>query len=100
MKFSVKDFFSKCDHKKSLMENFMFCAVSIQIPLKYNFSAALRKSTPDVFEIFLKRQILQTRILSRIDYFIQIVSLMDSMCTTIFKTRIYQIFWVFKTRSP
>ena len=29
MKFSVKDFFSKCDHllKKSLMENFIFWAV-------------------------------------------------------------------------
>ena len=29
MKFSIKDFFSKCDHllKKSLMENFIFCAV-------------------------------------------------------------------------
>ena len=55
MKFSVKDFFSKCDHKKSLMENFIFCAVSIQIPLKYNFSAALRKSTPDVFWDFFKK---------------------------------------------
>ena len=33
MKFSVDDFFSKCDKirllKKSLMENFIFCAVSI-----------------------------------------------------------------------
>ena len=41
MKFSIKDFFSKCDQirrklwiwshllKKSLMENFMFCAVKI-----------------------------------------------------------------------
>ena len=40
MKFSIKDFFSKCDQirmkrrswshllKKSLMENFIFCAVS------------------------------------------------------------------------
>ena len=35
MKFSIKDFFSKCDQmriwsyllKKSLMENFIFCAV-------------------------------------------------------------------------
>ena len=29
MKFLIKDFFSKCDHllKKSLMENFIFCAV-------------------------------------------------------------------------
>ena len=33
MKFFVKDFFNKCDHirshllKKSLMENFIFCAV-------------------------------------------------------------------------
>ena len=41
MKFSIKDFFSKCDKipsflriwshllKKSLMENFIFCAVSV-----------------------------------------------------------------------
>ena len=41
MKFSIKDFFSKCDQthrnlriwshllKKSLMENFIFCAVSV-----------------------------------------------------------------------
>ena len=30
MKFSIKDFFSKCDHllKKSLMENFIFYAVN------------------------------------------------------------------------
>ena len=30
MKFSIKDFFSKYDHllKKSLMENFIFCAVN------------------------------------------------------------------------
>ena len=27
MKFSIKDFFSKCD----LMENFIFCAVSVQM---------------------------------------------------------------------
>ena len=29
MKFSIKDFFSKCDQirRKSLMENFIFCAV-------------------------------------------------------------------------
>ena len=36
MKFSIKDFFSKCDQirrylrkKKSLMENFIFCAVLV-----------------------------------------------------------------------
>ena len=34
MKFSIKDFFSKCDQirsllKKSLMENFISCAVSL-----------------------------------------------------------------------
>ena len=43
MKFSIKDFFSKCDQicsllriwshllKKSLMENFIFCAVNVNI---------------------------------------------------------------------
>ena len=27
MKFSIKDFFSKCDPEKTLMENFIFCIV-------------------------------------------------------------------------
>ena len=36
MKFSIKDFFGKCDqiHKKSLMENFIFCPVNPTCPLK------------------------------------------------------------------
>ena len=50
MKFSIKDFFSKCDQirsflriwshllKKSLMENFIFCAVQV---LYYNFWTAM-----------------------------------------------------------
>ena len=45
-KFSIKDFFSKCDKirwklriwshllKKSLMENFIFCAVILDIPIE------------------------------------------------------------------
>ena len=49
MKFSVKDFFSKCDQirsllgiwsrllKKSLMENFIFCAVKVGICLLLTF---------------------------------------------------------------
>ena len=47
MKFSIKDFFSKCDQirrklriwsyllKKSLMENFIFCAVFVDLTRKY-----------------------------------------------------------------
>ena len=47
MKFSIKDFFSKCDQirsfqqisshllKKSLMENFIFCAVSYFLKNQY-----------------------------------------------------------------
>ena len=47
IKFSIKDFFSKCDQisrklriwshllKKSLMENLFFCAVRIQNPIKH-----------------------------------------------------------------
>ena len=42
MKFSIKDFFSKCDHncesylqKKSLMKNFIFCAASILSVIKW-----------------------------------------------------------------
>ena len=48
MKFSIKDYFSKCDQirsflriwshllKKSLMENFIFCAVMVVIPTNNN----------------------------------------------------------------
>ena len=57
MKFSIKDFFSKCDQirsflrirshllKKSLMENFIFCTVVAGLRLRYflvNFSKILR----------------------------------------------------------
>ena len=50
MKFSIKDFFSKCDQilsklriwshilKKSFMENFIFCAVNAWITYSYNES--------------------------------------------------------------
>ena len=34
MKFSTKDFFSKCLLKKSLMGNFIFCAVSVKDSVK------------------------------------------------------------------
>ena len=54
MKFSIKDFFSKCDQirrilKKSLMENFIFCAVwtSIVAALeKLNFPGYPFKTMP------------------------------------------------------
>ena len=53
MKFSIEDFFSKCDQirsflqiwlhllQKSLMENFIFCAVYIQV--FWRFKKILRK---------------------------------------------------------
>ena len=54
MKFSIKDFFSKCDHirsllrnwshllKKSLKENFIFCAVlKLQRPILFFFLAKI-----------------------------------------------------------
>ena len=56
MKFSIKDFFSKCDQirrilriwlhllKKSLMENFTFCAVS-NILLLNTWNGPLKKNT-------------------------------------------------------
>ena len=49
MKFSVKDFFSKCDQirrelKKSLMENFFFCAVPCPI-YRSKFTHVLRKNS-------------------------------------------------------
>ena len=44
MKFSIKDFFIKCDQnrgflrkKKSLMENFIFCAVNATLLIVYFF---------------------------------------------------------------
>ena len=58
MKFSIKDFFSKCDQirrklriwshllKKSLMENFIFCAVSpIRMTFFVSFALFLSKPT-------------------------------------------------------
>ena len=53
MKFSIKDFFSKCDQirsflriwshllKKSLTENFIFCAVTVAI-LRWNLRLSLK----------------------------------------------------------
>ena len=43
MKFSINNFFSKCDRirsflKKSLMENFIFCAVSVKVGTHWRFS--------------------------------------------------------------
>ena len=51
MKFSIKDFFSKCDQirsflriwshllRKSFMENFIFCGVyGLEIPVTYSFT--------------------------------------------------------------
>ena len=69
MKFSIKDFFSKCDQirrklriwphllKKSLMENFIFCAASvcinlpISLKLKSMLSFTLRLQTLHVLYI-------------------------------------------------
>ena len=62
MKFSIKDFFSKCDKirrladllKKLLMENFIFCAVNVTCVI-YNFNSfqinipLLKKQTLEVF---------------------------------------------------
>ena len=55
MKSSIKDFFSKCEQirsfpwiwshllKKSLMENFIFCAVGITLNLELDDSCWIRK---------------------------------------------------------
>ena len=60
MKFSIEDFFSKCDQirsflriwwhllKKSLMEDLIFCAVYIEITLRHGCS------TVDLLHIFRK----------------------------------------------
>ena len=68
MKFSFKDFFSKCDQirrklqiwshilKKSLMENFIFCAVrdsSIKIVSFFVFSIILRFLSGSLITLFL-----------------------------------------------
>ena len=63
MKFSIKDFFSKCDQirsnlriwshllKKSLMENFVFCALYIHLNLgkKPSYKKLYQKCYGDVF---------------------------------------------------
>ena len=66
MKFSIKDFFSKCDQirrkmqiwsnllKKSLMENFIFCAVSAETV----FPALISRNKSDdafSFSYFIRR---------------------------------------------
>ena len=69
MKFSIKDFFRKCDQirsflliwshllKKSLMENFIFCAVSeiISISFKELFSIRILVDQLIIFESFLSQ---------------------------------------------
>ena len=65
MKFSIKDFFSKCDQnrrklwiwsnllKKSLMENFIFCTVSV-FPTGINLFKINIRNTRTICEICLK----------------------------------------------
>ena len=65
MKFSIKDFFSKCDQnrrklwiwsnllKKSLMENFIFCTVSV-FPTGINLFKINIRNTRTIYEICLK----------------------------------------------
>ena len=66
MKFSIKDFFIKCDQlriflriwlhllKKSLMENFIFCAVPDAIFLHYSCILALHRQLTKTLNQFLK----------------------------------------------
>ena len=65
VKFSIKDFFSKCDKirsfprirshllKKSLMENFFFCAVGGPVVHVANFSVN-STGCPGKFQMFLE----------------------------------------------
>ena len=65
MRFSIKDFFSKCDHirrklriwshvpKKSLMENFIFSAVSAQFNLGWIIPNVKQKYMKHLLNIFL-----------------------------------------------
>ena len=54
MKFSIKDFFSKCGQirrklKKSLLENFIFCAVTLRVFIKilnFDYAEPVRKKHP------------------------------------------------------
>ena len=60
MKFSIKDFFSKCDQicrklrfwshllKKSLIENFMFCSVKRKMPARFLKSCIFAKTEPSI----------------------------------------------------
>ena len=40
MKFSIKDFFSKCDQIRSKLENFIFCAVIVSLVNPFHAEAA------------------------------------------------------------
>ena len=74
MKFSIKDFFSKCDQnhrklliwsnllKKSLMENFIFCTVSV-FPTGINLFKINIRNTRTICEICLKLTIKTERLL-------------------------------------
>ena len=60
MKFSIKDLFTKCDQigrtlqiwshllKKSLMENFNFCAVKRKMPARFLKSCIFAKTEPSI----------------------------------------------------
>ena len=97
MKFSIKHFFSKCDQihsflqiwlylpKKSLMENFIFCAVCL-IGQKF-FSTIFRSRHHRCFikKVFLKiSQNSQESVCARVSFFNKTAGLMP---TTLFKKK-------------
>ena len=55
MKFSIKDFFSKCDQIRFLIENFFFCAVTFAILISHEDTSACnftKSNTPPPWMIF------------------------------------------------
>ena len=55
MKFSIKDFFNKCDQIRFLIENFFFCAVTFAILISHEDTSACnftKSNTPPPWMIF------------------------------------------------
>ena len=65
-KFSVKDFFSKCDHK-CLMENFSFCAVYVLTPAAITIIQQRRSSNMELCGIIYSVFFLKADISTELD---------------------------------
>ena len=83
MKFSIKDFFSKCDQirrelriwshllKKSLMENFFFCAVKVAVQQareQIEWVYKQQRENVEIKSLLLKPSFSETRPIKKISF--------------------------------